>query len=122
MPPLFDTAARPPSYVLPKLLLAGLPLLFPLDQQRPRYGRGTGLSIIAAAGEPRAGSYRYSAAGRSDEIRLRCLERPAQFLIRSVLWPVINNDRGIAAIGVTSGRIREVVEHSPVAAPARREQ
>src|SRR5712672_413920 len=30
IPPLFDTAARPPSYLLPKLLLTGLPHLVPL--------------------------------------------------------------------------------------------
>src|ERR1700732_3987227 len=30
IPPLFDTAARPPSYVLTKLLLTGLPHLVPL--------------------------------------------------------------------------------------------
>src|SRR6476620_9196585 len=48
IPPLFDTAARPPSHVLPKLLLTGLPQLVPLR------AAAAGVSIMPAEARTRA--------------------------------------------------------------------
>src|SRR5947207_15869328 len=66
IPPLFDTAARPPSYVLPKLLLAGYPSCSPSSS------RGPGASIMPAEARTRAGSVTEGtgipAPGHSDEL------------------------------------------------------